>query len=182
MEVTLMELLDSREARVRHQKELLETYCSAEKAGGSSRWDNEPVLISITLNIPGPVKDKPAYRKLMEYAVSSLEEACREEVPEGVFYKEARYLKTGAEGYIVIGGMAAEAVKSKAIAIENGSEAGRLLDIDVLTMKGGISRTKLGFEQRKCLLCDKPAKECARSQRHSMEELLAEVDRIAESL
>ena len=95
---------------------------------------------------------------------------------------ETAYEMLGAEGYIVIGGMAAEAVKSKAITIENGSEAGRLLDIDVLTMKGGISRTKLGFEQRKCLLCDKPAKECARSQRHSMEELLAEVDRIAESL
>lgn len=174
MEVTLMELLDSREARVQHQKELLEAYCKTEVNGTASGCDNESVLISITLNIPGPVKDRPSYRKLMDFAVSSLEEACGE-----VLYKEVRYLKTGAEGYVVIGGMAADEVKGRAIAIEDESEAGRLLDIDVLTMKGGISRANLGFGPRKCLLCHKPAKECARSQRHSMEELLAEVDRIA---
>ena len=39
--VTLTELLDSREKRVSHQKELLFEY------GG--------VLVSVTLNIPGPV-------------------------------------------------------------------------------------------------------------------------------
>ena len=49
MEVTLKELLDSRENRVWHQQELIEKY------GG--------VLVSVTLNIPGPIKDKPEYRK-----------------------------------------------------------------------------------------------------------------------
>ena len=45
MEVTLKELLDSRENRVWHQQELLDKY------GG--------ILVSVSLNIPGPIKDKP---------------------------------------------------------------------------------------------------------------------------
>ena len=58
--VTLPELLDSREKRVSHQKELLAEY------GG--------VLVSVTLNIPGPVKDKHTYRKALRYGMEVLTE------------------------------------------------------------------------------------------------------------
>ena len=47
-ELTLMDLLESRENRVKRQKQLLN--------------DNGGVLVSFTLNIPGPVKDSPSYR------------------------------------------------------------------------------------------------------------------------
>ena len=160
MEVTLMELLDSREQRVCHQKKLLEKY------GG--------VLVSVTLNIPGPVKDKPQYRKVMEWGMEALLGA----FGPNVVYNETRFLKTGAEGYVCIDGLMAEEAKYIAVLVESMAPKARLLDIDVIDKDGAVSRSKLGFEPRKCLLCDDDAKACARSQKHSMKELLEEVEKL----
>ncbi|MEY8368733.1 citrate lyase holo-[acyl-carrier protein] synthase [Anaerovoracaceae bacterium 42-11] len=161
--VTLQELLDSRERRVQKQKSLLSQY--------------EGVLISVTLNIPGPVKDKPAYRKALQAAMELLAERF---AGDPIIYKEVRYLKTGAEGYFVAVGAKPEEVKTLTVEIEDGTPLGRLFDMDVLTEKGSISRSDLGKPGRRCLLCDEDAKVCARSQRHPMELLLAEIDRILE--
>ncbi|MBR6528733.1 MAG: citrate lyase holo-[Firmicutes bacterium] len=160
MEVTLMELLDSREQRVWHQQELLEKY------GGS--------LVSVTLNIPGPIKDKPQYRKVMEWGMEALLGA----FGPNVMYKETRFLKTGAEGYVCIDGLEPEEAKYIAVLVESMAPKARLLDIDVMGKDGAVSRRELGLEPRKCLLCDEDAKACARSQKHSMEELLEEVEKL----
>lgn len=157
MEVTLKDLLDSREQRVWHQQELLEKY------GG--------VLISITLNIPGPIKDREEYRKVMDWGMEQLIKELG-----NVAFSEVKYLKTGAEGYISVQNMDAIELKKVAIKHENLLPKSRLLDIDVMTQNGGISRSALGVAPRKCLLCEENAKACARSQKHSMEELLKRVD------
>lgn len=157
MEVTLKDLLDSREQRVWHQQDLLEKY------GGA--------LISVTLNIPGPNKDREEYRKVMDWGMEQLLEEL-----ENVAFSEVKYLKTGAEGYISVQNMDAIELKKFAIKHETLEPKSRLLDIDVMTQKGGISRSALGVEPRKCLLCEENAKACARSQKHSMEELLKRVD------
>lgn len=157
MEVTLKDLLDSREQRVWHQQDLLEKY------GGA--------LISVTLNIPGPNKDREEYRKVMDWGMEQLLEEL-----ENVAFSEVKYLKTGAEGYISVQNMDAIELKKIAIKHETLEPKSRLLDIDVMTQKGGISRSALGVEPRKCLLCEENAKACARSQKHSMEELLKRVD------
>ena len=159
-EVTLKELLDSRENRVWHQQELLEKYGN--------------LLVSVTLNIPGPVKDKPEYRKLMEWGMEGLLGA----FGPNVVHKEIRFLKTGAEGYLCLAGMEAEEAKYITVLVEGMAPKARLLDIDVLSGDGAVSRSQLGLEPRKCLLCNEDAKACARSQKHSMEDLLAEVDRL----
>lgn len=158
--VTLMELLDSREKRVAHQQELLETYGS--------------VLVSITLNIPGPIKDKPQYRKVMEWGMEGLLGA----FGQNVVYKETRFLKTGVEGYICLEGLEAEEAKYIAVLVESMAPKARLLDIDVIGKSGAVSRSQLGLEPRKCLICDDDAKACARSQKHSMEELLEEIEKL----
>lgn len=62
-------------------------------------------------------------------------------------------------------------LKKCAIAVENDFSWGRLLDIDIRTHYGILSRTELGQSPRSCLLCDHPAFECAREQRHPVEEL-----------
>ena len=80
----------------------------------------------------------------------------------------------------MVQGRSAEEVKKITCSIEDGSRLGRLFDMDVMTEKGSISRKDLGKPGRKCLICGEDAKLCARSQRHPMQELLAEVDRILE--
>ena len=65
--------------------------------------------------------------------------------------------------------------KYLAVIIESISPKARLLDIDVMDKDGAVSRGELGLDARKCLICDEDAKVCARSQKHSMEELLAKV-------
>ncbi|MDD7202562.1 MAG: citrate lyase holo-[acyl-carrier protein] synthase [Spirochaetales bacterium] len=49
---------------------------------------------------------------------------------------------------------------------------GRWVDLDVRTSDlSAVSRTQLGLAERRCIICDRPAKECARSRRHPVEEL-----------
>lgn len=160
MEVTLKELLDSRENRVWHQQELLDKY------GG--------ILVSVTLNIPGPIKDKPEYQKVMEWGMEALLAA----FGVNAIYSETRFLKTGAEGYICLNGLEKAEAKYLAVIIESMSPKARLLDVDVMDKDGAVSRGELGLDARKCLICDEDAKACARSQKHSMEELLAKVNEL----
>ena len=160
MEVTLKELLDSRENRVWHQQELIEKY------GG--------VLVSVTLNIPGPIKDKPEYRKVMEWGMEALLAA----FGANVIYSETRFLKTGTEGYVCLEGLEKTEAKYLSVIIESMSPKARLLDIDIMDKDGAVSRSELGLDVRKCLICDEDAKSCARSQKHSMEELIARVEEL----
>ena len=160
MEVTLKELLDSRENRVWHQQELIEKY------GG--------VLVSVTLNIPGPIKDKPEYRKVMEWGMEALLAA----FGANVIYSETRFLKTGTEGYVCLEGLDKTEAKYLSVIIESMSPKARLLDIDIMDKDGAVSRSELGLDARKCLICDEDAKACARSQKHSMEELIARVEEL----
>lgn len=161
--LTLAELLDSRENRADHQKELLKKY------GGT--------LISMTLNIPGPVKDRPEYRRTLREGMRQVKSA----LGQKIVYEEIRELITGPEGYLCTE-MDGLEVKEKAVRVEEGSALGRLLDIDVLTAAGddvqSISRSALGRPPRRCLLCGEDARVCARSRRHSMEELLEKIKEI----
>jgi len=166
-QLTLMELLDSRENRVRHQQELLAEY------GGS--------LVSMTLNIPGPVKDSPEYRKALRRGMEELKEKIASVTePEGFLHEEIRDLITGPEGYLCISkeALSPMELKKAAVEVEEASPLGRLFDIDVLTAEGGISRAALGAPPRRCLICPRDAKACARSRAHSMDELLARVAEI----
>ncbi len=176
-EVTLTELLKSRENRAAYQQELLEKY------GG--------VLVSFTLNIPGPVKDSPAYRGALYEGMERMKSALEDMGGVKLYFMQHRFLTTGSEGYFCVNGdedhrtpedveKLAVGVKRAAVAIEEGSRLGRLFDIDVLTKNGGISRQRLGAAPRTCLLCGEDAKVCARGRRHSMEELLAEIAGILE--
>lgn len=166
IEVTLIELLNSRESRVNYQKELLGKY---KEEGG--------VLISVTLNIPGPVKDRLSYRKALREGMERLREAIPD---EKILYSEVRDLKTGSEGYLVVREFPIDELKKLTVNLEETLPLGRLYDMDVLDVNGGISRSDIGSCRRKCFICGDDAKVCARSQKHSMEELLAEIDRLIE--
>ena len=154
--ITLEEMLDARECRAARQTELLARY--------------RVPLISFGLNIAGPVKVFPL-------AVQSYAEGCEQieirlksyGIP--VMHQEEKEADTGYEAYFCAD---AEAEKIKRILTELEEEhtLGRLFDIDVIRTDGRkVSRTELGFPERSCLLCEKPAFECSRSRNHSVAEL-----------
>ena len=190
--LTLMDLLDSRENRVNHQKELLERFTSrnVEKC-------RNVVLVSMTLNIPGPVKDRPEYRKALETGLHRLKAMLVGSAGSfgkmQILHEEFRPLITGPEGYMIVSGEPL-AIKKAAIAAEEADALGRLFDMDVLVIDDAakpdetghysladirsISRSQLGAEPRKCLLCGENAKACARSRAHSMDDLLHKIKEI----
>lgn len=201
-ELTLMDLLDSRENRVNHQKELLEKYAVVPSIGTHTAVEirRNVSLVSMTLNIPGPVKDRPEYRKALETGLHRLiamfnerEEDAESRAEVQILYQEFRPLVTGPEGYIVVTGDPLE-IKKAAMAAEEADALGRLFDIDVLIISDdaepdaaghfsltdiqSISRSQLGGKPRQCLLCGEDAKACARSRAHSMDVLLQKINEI----
>ena len=162
-EKILYEILESRENRASMQKNIIDKYNKS--------------LISFTLNIPGLKKDSPKYRQIhdlgMETIIHEIEKSGNKIVYLNSFHK-----KTGPEGYLVVD-MNPSDLKKMAINIEEHHKLARVFDIDVFDSNHKqISRTELGFDPRKCLLCDKDAKVCNRETSHSIEDLLEEIDQL----
>ena len=202
--LTLMDLLNSRENRVNHQRKLLEqyTFCQVSAAHftpGLVEKRRNVALVSMTLNIPGPVKDCPEYRKALETGLHRLKAMLDS---EPILHEEFRPLITGPEGYLILGSGSTKQtveefaleIKKAAVAAEEADALGRLFDMDVLIIDDAakadedghfnltdirsISRSQLGAGPRKCLLCGENAKACARSRAHSMDSLLHKINEI----
>lgn len=156
--VTLEQVLDSRDRRALAQRQWLDR-------GGT--------LVSMTLNMPGPRKRFP----LADAAFRQGEGLLRAQLAGGGFALlelQERESPAGLEYFIRVQG-APEAVKACVLELEQRHPLGRLLDIDVLGPDGRqVSRQQLGYPPRQCLLCPRPAAECARSRAHGLE---AAVDR-----
>lgn len=166
-EITLEEVLENRERRVCRQTDRLKEY-------------QAPVL-SITMNIPGEVKKTP----LIDFVfLQMLKDA--ETVFSGKILSREEYLfPTGPEALWVIA-LPAAMIKEKAMALEEFTPAGRLMDLDVIG-QDGIKRSRQ--EVRSCIICGGPVAVCARSRAHGLDavkektwELLTEFafDRLAE--
>ena len=67
----------------------------------------------------------------------------------------------------------ARLVKEKMTALEESRPLGRLFDIDILDANGEKLSRPI---PRRCLICDEQAQVCARSRRHSVEELMAKIE------
>ena len=156
--VPLEQMLSARETRVRRQKAFLsETACTS--------------LISFTLNIPGPIKQSPILRRAFDEGIQQLYLTF-----ESHSLKESlQAADTGSELFLALNVPPGEA-KAQTMQIENSHPLGRLFDMDVLDQKGNlVSRTIMSFPQRRCLVCGKDAKLCARSRAHSVEELQSRI-------
>ena len=147
-DAVLEQVLEFREERSVIQRELI------------GQWQ-EP-LISFTMNIAGPRKRTP----LTEFAFDETIKDIRQLLGEPKEYRELRSA-AGCEAFFVYPRTAAE-LKKNAVRLEEQTSAGRLLDIDVLTPLG--EKLSRGNE-RKCLICDGPAFPCARSRKHTVEEI-----------
>lgn len=154
-EVTLLEMLEAREARVRRQQELLAKY-------------RRP-LLCFTMNIAGPVKTSPLIERAFDEGLCAL----RQSLPDPLF-EESSKLPTGCTAFWVMD-RPAEEVKERTLKIEEATPLGRLFDMDVLTPTGEkLSRASL----RGCIVCGKAGRDCAARRLHTVAELQEATTRI----
>ena len=158
-EVTLAEMLDARDRRAEAQNRLL-----AERG---------LPLISFTMNIPGPVKNSPLYRRGFDEGLRQLERAL-DAAGIARLSPETLHAVTGNE-YLCAVDAPAEAVKAICTRIEEESPLGRLFDMDVIAPDGSKLARK---EERRCLVCGAAGRGCASRRLHSLEELSAAVTRL----
>lgn len=173
-EVTLPDMLDARDRRVWRQQELRSRYPGL-------------TMVCFTMNIAGPVKNSPLIRRGFLYGCSQIRQQLmriRRRAEYEILFDEF----TGNEGYFMIALPPLE-VKHMTVEVEDGDPIGRLFDMDVLDPDGRkLDRTELNADgspdsgshsvsaagrirPRTCLLCGRPAKECARSRTHTVGQL-----------
>lgn len=159
--VTLEDMLESKESRAAYQKFLINKY--------------KCPLVSFTVVMPGPVKQSEMSEKIFRIGKAKIEDILEK---FDVVFKDERIKKTGYEAYYAVD-LSVSVLKNLMTEIEDGSRIGRLFDIDVIdTDLQPISRADIGMDDRKCLICGKPAHACSRSRKHSVEELLNEIERV----
>ena len=156
MSITLEQLLQSRDERVKHQKDLLGMY------PGKS-------LLCLTVQLPGPEKRNRTSLAIAQAGVEAVREAFKPE------YEELRDLETGYEAYFMIP-LSGTEVKRIACQIEDTHPLGRLMDLDIVTPDGLVGRECLGLQPRKCLLCDNEVRYCMRAKTHTVSELLERIE------
>ncbi|MDL2301639.1 citrate lyase holo-[acyl-carrier protein] synthase [Lachnospiraceae bacterium OttesenSCG-928-D06] len=157
-EVTMMEVLDFRERKANVQKDMY--------VGHSDK-----TVVSLGMNIPGPVKSGSSVYLAFCEGKMILQEAIKSEsgriVKEQVFEEKAGY----AAIYLVQG-IQRDQMKKITTLLEETHPLGRLFDMDVLKENSeSLSRTGIGATPRKCLLCHGDAKVCGRSRAHKIQEL-----------
>ncbi len=157
--VTLQAVLAAKEARRDRQDRLRQRF--------------QLPVVSITINMPGLVKDYPILRQLCDYAVQEVKARL------AVLAEERVNLSTGPEALLAVSGDPRE-IKAIAVSIEEANDFGRLLDIDVFTVAGMlVSRHDQGTG-RQCLVCGQPAVVCIREKRHGAEVLQEAVRQLLE--
>ncbi len=155
MEVSLLEMLETRENRVNKQNQLLQQ-CES--------------LICITMNIAGQFKTSPlierAFAECVDLTLNTLKLSGIKVVD-----KETHYSKTGCEGYILVDDNPIK-IKKTTLKVEESLPIGRLFDIDILQSNGlKVSRSDVDAPERSCLICKRPGAGCARDRAHSLEDL-----------
>lgn len=149
--VQVSDMLQARDERAENQRRMLEKYHSP--------------LISFTLNIAGPVKRDEWIERAFDEGVRRIEGQIGDLAINEVLEKRAF---TGCECLWSVRGDA-ETLKRRMCFVEERDALGRLMDVDVLNAHGEKLVRPDG--ERKCLLCGGSARVCARSRRHSAEEL-----------
>lgn len=163
----LADILEAKEKRAQRQKELLARFKGAS-------------LISLSLNIPGSLKLSHNAVVLFEIAVREIRTCLERETLMLVAF-ESVFALSGAEGLFVCHAQA-KVLKNMTCQIEEEHPLGRLMDIDVLDTEGkSLSREAFGYPKRRCLVCEREAKACAREQRHAYEALHRHIDALVQT-
>ena len=150
MDITLKEILDAREERVRMQMEM--------------QRENPYPLICFTMNIAGPIKTSPLIIRAFDYGLKELENAIEK---YGIAKQITEYKNYGPMSLLSV--MAdAQDIKDICVRIEESCPLGRLFDMDVIDVDGKKLERK---KERCCIICGKAGRTCAAGRLHSVEEL-----------
>ena len=160
-------MLDARDRRAAIQDEMLgrpEAAC----------------LVCLTLNIAGDIKRTPVTRFLFDRGVREFSSLGMNVISHLVIDEP-----TGSEAFWLLGkGTDAEQVKQKLEAIEDSFPAARLFDFDVLVRSVEDKCEQTRFRKlsravsRKCLICGRPAAECARSRNHGLDAVKEAINKL----
>jgi len=152
LSVTIQDMMICRDRRAAIQNRLLQEY-------------GRPI-ISFCMNIPGPVKTNALIRRAFDEGCKEIRKAVNEAGWTACAPTEI-HEKTGDELILIVDAAATD-IKKRMSLIEETHPLGRLFDIDVLdTNEEKLSRPRY----RTCFICDRQAQDCARSRRHTAQEL-----------
>lgn len=164
-EASLMQVLEFREKKAQIQREL-----------GAQGTEN--VVISLGLNIPGPVKSGPllleAFREGQRCLKQMIENLGGTEIQSSVIEEPAGYASV-----CLVRGIDRYMLKKETVWLEESHALGRLFDLDVFgENQEPITREMAGAGRRCCFLCGQDAKICGRNRTHSVKELQDKVQEI----
>lgn len=155
--VTLEEVLAAKENRKKRQREFQKKYPGT--------------MVSITLNVPGAVKDTPLLRRLRDFAAGQVR------TQFATVAEEQFNPATGPEALLAVAGEGWP-VKDAAVEVEEHFAFSRLLDIDVFDPSGMLLSRRDKGKERTCFICGGQFVLCRREGRHTPEELLAVVEKL----
>lgn len=128
-------------------------------------------VISFCMNIPGPVKTNEQIHAAFESGKTALLTRLEQTSAEIKNCLEI-HEKTGDELLLAVD-CPAEKIKDLTTEIEETHPIGRLFDMDVIDTDGQkLSRPSY----RKCIICGCQAQECARTRKHTVEEMQAKIE------
>ena len=157
--VTVNDMMMARDSRASLQRKMTGRY-------------GTPV-ISFTMNIAGPVKTGAAIKRTFDWGKERLLEELRKG-SVGIKEMSCSYAFTGYECMIACDSKGS-ALKKICEAIEEGSPAGRLFDMDVVLPDGTQIRRE---HERSCIVCGKTGKGCSSRRTHSLNEILEATERL----
>lgn len=167
IEVTLMDVMEFRELKASIQTEM-------------RSQETDGIVVSLGMNIPGPIKSGPFIFEAFQEGKKSLEQLLQSQA--GVVLQETVLeKKAGYAAIYLIQGTDRQELKKKTVQLEETHPLGRIFDIDVMAENGEpLTRETIGADRRRCLICGQDAKVCGRNRSHSVAELQGKVFEIIE--
>ncbi|MTV82024.1 citrate lyase holo-[acyl-carrier protein] synthase [Secundilactobacillus folii] len=161
----ISDVLNNRDQRAALQRHLLE-------------WSPGETLIAIKLNIPGPIKNNAPIRQLFARGTARFYNQLKARTHD--FLTAAQWDKPTGNELFITTPLDAVTVKRMAVQFEDHDHLGRLFDVDVMDASHprALSRADFKMPVRKCLICNRIAKDCARSRRHSVTTLQTRISEI----
>lgn len=159
-EVTLNQILLSRDERVKKQQNILNRF--------------KYPIICFTMNIAGPVKTSPIIERAFFEGIRLLKESLPK---DSIVYQDVNIKATGCEAIFSICDDASK-IKDICTDIEDNLSVGRLFDMDVIDIDGAKLERK---NVRACLVCGAPGRTCAASRAHSVDQLQAKTKETIEN-